>query len=206
MLLNIHGEEEPYFEWLRMAEGICAGCAIVSEHSTDVAPLEPMVHLALGRVESLGSLCTWLAEDAERRERMRLGAYRLLVEQRPMSAVAGKLLDAARRLDKRGVDRRTALAVRHDYARIRAARRPPVQRFQPLERPNLFDGETLVLRALKRQQLAMMALRRDLQRIERRQRTGVDAGRYARTLAHSAGWPERPRPGGNGRDTPVQPQ
>ncbi len=56
VLLNIHGEEEPYFEWLRMAEGICAGCAIVSEHSTDVAPLEPMVHLALGRVESLGSL------------------------------------------------------------------------------------------------------------------------------------------------------
>ncbi|HET9185114.1 MAG TPA: hypothetical protein VFN82_03130, partial [Solirubrobacterales bacterium] len=54
VLLNLHGDGEPYFEWLRIAEAISAGCAVVSEHSTDVDPLRPGSDFLSGRLEALG--------------------------------------------------------------------------------------------------------------------------------------------------------
>jgi hypothetical protein len=41
LLLNVHGDDEPYFEWLRVLEAIHCGAVVVSEWSTDFAPLVP---------------------------------------------------------------------------------------------------------------------------------------------------------------------
>src|SRR4051794_19738804 len=40
VLLNVHVADRPYFEWQRIVQAICNGAAVVSEHSTDHAPLE----------------------------------------------------------------------------------------------------------------------------------------------------------------------
>jgi hypothetical protein len=188
VLLNIHGEEEPYFEWLRLAEGICAGCAIVSEHSTDHAPLEYGRHLAMGALGSLGALCAWLVDDSERRERMRNDAYALLAERRPMSAAARQLITAAERLDGERPETYAALAVRQRHVRAELARPSEGERNQPIERSNVSDGEALALRALKREQLAVMGLRRELRRLEWRIETGAYPKSHAVQLASSPAW------------------
>src|ERR1039458_3611605 len=39
ILLNIHHDEAPYFEWLRIAQAMANGAVVVSEHSADHEPL-----------------------------------------------------------------------------------------------------------------------------------------------------------------------
>ncbi len=44
VLLNVHRDDSPYFEWCRALEAICNGCVVVSEHTSDCRPLIPGVH------------------------------------------------------------------------------------------------------------------------------------------------------------------
>jgi Glycosyl transferase family 2 len=187
VLLNLHGEDEPYFEWLRVAEAICAGCAVVSEHATDVAPLQHDRHLVMGRADSLGPLCAWLVDDEVNRDRIRTEAYELLVSQRPMARAAQLLVEAAQRLAAAPVDRLSGLAMRHAHADDHT--RPLFSELlQPLERPEMSDGEALILRALKRQQSAMTGLRRDLKRLERRVASGSPGAQQASVIERSPAW------------------
>ena len=48
VLLNIHVAQRPYFEWLRVVQAICCGCAVVSEHSAGYEPLVPGEHFLSG--------------------------------------------------------------------------------------------------------------------------------------------------------------
>ena len=166
VLLNVHGEDEPYFEWLRVAEAICAGCAVVSERSSDLAPLQWGRHLLTGQLGSLGLFCAWLVEDVSRRDQMRTEAYELLMRERPLSNAARQLMEAGRQTDAAPVGRDLWLASRQERARGQFREQPPAFEHQPLERADLSNGETLVLRGLKQQLLATLALRRQLARVE----------------------------------------
>jgi hypothetical protein len=42
ILLNVHRDEEPYFEWARIVEAMANGCAIATETSIGITPLEPV--------------------------------------------------------------------------------------------------------------------------------------------------------------------
>jgi Glycosyl transferase family 2 len=187
VLLNIHGEDEPYFEWLRVAEAICAGCAVVSEHSTDVAPLEWGRHIVTGRLESLGLLCAWLAEDTERREQVRIDAYELL-RQRPLSSVAHELAKAARDIDVTPLEPTVVLTARQERARQAPGEMETMDQLQPPERHDLSMGEALTLRALKSQQLAMTGIHRRLARMERMLQSGDADEPRTVVVAESPAW------------------
>ena len=98
LLLNIHADERPYFEWLRASQAMCAGAVVVSEHSSSLAPLEPGTHLCVARPESLGLVADALLRDPGRRERIRHSAYRLLQGSHPLARSVAELVGAARTL------------------------------------------------------------------------------------------------------------
>jgi hypothetical protein len=187
VLLNVHGEDEPYFEWLRIAEAACAGCAIVSEHSSDVAPLECGRHLVTGKLETLGLFCAWLVDDADRRERMRSEAYSLLSRERPLSTAARQLIFAGREVDATRLDPDALLDCRNGAARLRHVQ-PPTFDDQPLERLDVTGGEALILQGLKRELLSLVALRRQLDRVEFRLSSGTGERPQTRVIAESPAW------------------
>ena len=182
VLLNVHGAGEPYFEWLRVAEAMSCGCAVVTEHSTDYEPLRVGTDLVAGRLDALGLLAAWLADDEEARSRIVASADARMREQATLAAGAASLLAAARRVDELPVPERAAADVRVANARMTIGRPPPppdpeaeVEEVEPPEGLSL--GEYRALRALKRQQQEILAFRRQL---------------AANALARSR--PERPRP------------
>jgi hypothetical protein len=159
VLLNIHGEDEPYFEWLRVAEAVSAGCAVVSEHSTDMAPMVWGRDLLTGRLDSLGLLCARLLDDEERRHSMAANALRVLRDERNLADAARRLGAAAAELDAVPVTRLGVLRSRQERARPGRRSLLHAGPLQPLERP-LSYAEGLALRAMKNQQLALMDLKR----------------------------------------------
>ena len=75
VLLNIHRDETPYFEWLRVLEAIVNGCLVVSEHSSDYGSLVPGEHLVAAPAEVLGAYAASLLVDEPRRIEMSMAAY-----------------------------------------------------------------------------------------------------------------------------------
>ena len=180
VLLNVHGEEEPYFEWLRAVEAISSGCVIVSEHSTDLEPLRPGVDLVTGSCDSLGLLAAWMIDDEVRRSEIATEAEHRLRSEAPLAAAAAKLLEAARRIDATPAPRRIGAAARAVEAKISvfplaAAVTPPPPPAEDTAAAT--EGNRRILRALKRQQQEMLSLRRRL-----------DAEKLARAR------PDRPQP------------
>ncbi|MFI4992212.1 MAG: glycosyltransferase [Solirubrobacterales bacterium] len=188
VLINIHGEDEPYFEWLRAAEAICAGCVMVSERSTDLEPLQWGRHIVTGGVGALGLLCASLIDDSERRERIRVDAYELLRDEHPLSGAARRLASAARRIAAVPLDELSMLAGRLERARQSTSKQPHAL-LQPLERTDISVGEGLALRALKAQQLALTSLRRQVAALQRSQ-LGEETGESTTTVlvADSPAW------------------
>lgn len=97
VLLNLHQGETPYFEWLRAIEAIANRCVLVSEHSSDVAPLVAGEHLVLGRPETLGILAQRMIEDDEARRRIADAAYAHMREELPLRRAVERLVAMAER-------------------------------------------------------------------------------------------------------------
>jgi hypothetical protein len=198
VLLNVHGEEEPYFEWLRVAEAMSAGCAVVTENSTDLQPLRVGVDLLSGRLETLGLLSAWLAEDVELRSRLVRQADSQLRQYATLAEGATTLLAAAERADQAPVatrasrDSKIANAKSNIYPPLWTG--PKSGNVGTPEPGHLSLGDHRILRALKRQQQEMLSFRRQLasailsrSRPERPRAETVD-------LATTAGWEEADRP------------
>ena len=95
VLLNVHRDDSPYFEWCRALEAICNGCVVVSEHTSDCRPLIPGVHFISAGHASLGLLARGLAADPERLSELRLAAYDFVRGEMPMRDAATRLLEIA---------------------------------------------------------------------------------------------------------------
>ena len=188
VLLNVHGEDEPYFEWLRVAEAMSCGCAIVTEHSTDLEPLRVGEEIVAGRLESLGLLAAWLVDDEARRAEIVARADARLRDEASLAAGAARLLATAQRTEAIPVGPDTAAEVR--IANARMALGPPKPRgAATAERPDA--GEHRILRALKRQQQEILSFRRQLARDAlaraRPQRPRAETVEVASTGAWKAG-------------------
>lgn len=176
VLLNVHGDEEPYFEWLRIAEAMSCGCAVVTEHSTDIAPLRPGEDLIAGRSEALGLLAAWLVEDDQARADLVARADAGLRERATLAAGAAALLEAAERVDRTLVPTRAETDI--EVANARMTISPPSTEATPTPTDDGFtSAERQILRALKRQHREMLIFRRRF---------------AAETLARAR--PDRPRP------------
>jgi hypothetical protein len=165
VLLNVHAEEGAGFEWLRAAEAISSGCAVVSEHTPDLDPLRPGVHLLTGSLDSLGYLAAWVAEDDERRAGLAREAEARL-RARPLADAAAKLLDTARRVDAQPAAPQVAA-----QARVVAARLASVPVLRPdLPSPAPESAESIelkrALQVIERQDRELQSLRRRLDATE----------------------------------------
>jgi hypothetical protein len=190
VLLNIHGEEEPYFEWQRVAETMSCGCALVTEHSTDFAPLRPGADFLAGRLESLGLLAAWLLDDEAARLEIVASADARMRECANMAAGAATLLAAAERVDREvPVDpmANADTTIANATITLGQPQPAPVEPEAPSEKQNL-------LRAMKRQHLEVLSLRRQLaaDRLARTRPESPQAG-TVRTAATSA-WLEEVEP------------
>ncbi len=190
VLLNVHGEEEPYFEWLRVAEAICAGCLVVSEHSSDTAPLRSGEHLLTGGVDRLGLLCAAAIDAEEERERMRTAAYELLRSELAGERAATALAAAARELDAAVVPAHDHSRARSDFLAARRARPAPAE-FQPPPSPHS-PTEGGALRAIKTQTLMLLQLRRKLARLELGLAPDGDPEALSATVYETPAWSELP--------------
>ncbi|MGH8327291.1 MAG: glycosyltransferase family 2 protein, partial [Steroidobacteraceae bacterium] len=166
ILLNIHQGEEPYFEWLRVAQAISSGAVVVSEHSIDFAPLVPGEDLLLGDITSLDLLAEMLLEDGDHRWRMQTAAYHKLRNQLTMAPAVRKLAATAAELAQRELvpdgEHRFFTQPQPDPARLPIVSAP----IQPPSQSNGDPNSAWMRRALKDLRLELLGLRRDMRRIE----------------------------------------
>lgn len=101
VVLNIHQDRIPYFEWQRVVESVHSGCVVVSEHSTDFEPFVPGVHFLSGLPGSLALLAEELLEDDRMRASMQQEALACLRQQQPLRASAASLVEAGRMVNSR---------------------------------------------------------------------------------------------------------
>jgi GT2 family glycosyltransferase len=162
LVINLHQSERRYFEWLRVVDAIHCGAVIVSEHSTEVEPLEPGNHLFTGRPESLALIADALLRDDARISRTRAEAYSFIRSSLPMARSAAALAGAARILVAQPLPRRIATAVR------RTAGHPkPPDPFPP-PTPKVRTEADLVRRELKEIRLSQMDIMRQLAGLQHR--------------------------------------
>lgn len=95
VLVNLHQENNPYFEWLRVVQAISCGTVVVSEHSVDYAPLTPGRHLLMGEPGALHLLAAMLLEDEHRRWQMQTDAYETIRRDIPLATSVAELASVA---------------------------------------------------------------------------------------------------------------
>ena len=129
LLLNIHREREPYFEWLRALEAIHCGALLVSERSSDCDPLLPGTHFFVGRAENLPQLVEGLLENEERCQAVAAEAYGFIRSELPMRPAAERLAAVAAEIAAR---RSRKPPARRLPPRAAPRRRPLAKRLMPL--------------------------------------------------------------------------
>jgi hypothetical protein len=78
ILLNVHRDEVPYFEWVRVLEAVTNGCLVVSEQSSDYGALIPGEHLVAAPPALLGTYAASLLVDNDLRVAMSVAAYEFI--------------------------------------------------------------------------------------------------------------------------------
>lgn len=106
VLLNVHQGTVPYFEWARVVQTMANGCVLVTEHSTDFAPLEPGEHFLCAALQNVALLAELLLGDEEARRTMATSAYDFLRRELPLRAAAEKLASVAEDVDRHPVAER----------------------------------------------------------------------------------------------------
>jgi hypothetical protein len=101
LLVNLHRGHTRAFEWVRALEAISNGCAVVTERSTDLAPLVPGIHLVAGHADSLAFLANHLLDCPDRLDIMRRTAYDFVQAELPMGPSIERLMELAERLVRR---------------------------------------------------------------------------------------------------------
>jgi hypothetical protein len=97
LLLNIHQQKLPYFEWHRILNAVLNGCVVLTEHSLMTEPFEPGVHFISTRVDDLPFVLESLLADEKRLATIRRAAYDLVREQMPMAMATAAIERAVAR-------------------------------------------------------------------------------------------------------------
>lgn len=87
VLLNIHRNEVPYFEWVRTLEAVINGCLVVTEPSDEYGPLTVGEHLVSTPADYLGAYAASLLVDEDLRSELTVSAYDLVRSKLEMSAI-----------------------------------------------------------------------------------------------------------------------
>jgi Glycosyl transferase family 2 len=139
VLLNIHQGTVPYFEWARVVQTMANGCSLVTEHSTDFAPLEPGEHFVCAGLHNAALVAEALIEDNDARETLTTNAYEFLRRELPMRRAAEELASVAADVDQQPV-------VESASGMVRSWRRAAA--FSPGVPPSSNDGVASVRHAV----------------------------------------------------------
>jgi Glycosyl transferase family 2 len=168
ILLDVHGDDEPAFGWLRATQAIANGCVLVTEAADDSSPLQPDVHYVRARSGEAHVALAELLDDAERVERIRGEAYRFLREELPLRQSVEPVLELVDELPRPTMRR-------HRHPAPVAGTDAPVA-------PSRNEQVDLLLTQVTRQNAVLKKLFLDL-RLLRRQ---------VAQLSHSLGDPDAP--------------
>lgn len=189
ILLNIHVADRSYFEWLRVVQAMCNGCAVVSEHSVGTEPLRVGEHLLVGRPEVLGLLAHGLLEDDDRRARLARDAYRFLREEVPFRQSVQRLVEAAEAVSAARI---RAPAGDGTWPQLSSDSAPATTHPELVQFPSVTqDLDASAMRAgLKDVRLELMQLRREVARMHVEMRDGrpaplVEVDRETRAWRHA---------------------
>ena len=99
LLVNIHRDDRRpgYFEWARMVEAMANGCVVVTEPCAGAAPLRPGEHFV--ETDDLAATVADLLDDPPRRAEIAAAAADAVLDDHPLSASVGPILDRLDRLD-----------------------------------------------------------------------------------------------------------
>ncbi|MGH2906241.1 MAG: glycosyltransferase [Solirubrobacterales bacterium] len=200
VLLNIHRDDRPYFEWLRLVQAMCNGATVVSDWSNDTAPLQPGTHFLHAIAGDLGPTTDLLLRDEPLRREIAVKAYEMLRDELPLSDAVATLVDAADSIAGRpfaGTRRESVprdeltqrLAV--DSAELQPERFDfQLQVIKEVEEDDQLRAENVITQHLREQKLEIRRLQGDIARIRMRaERDGHEPGRVElvhQTPAHRA--------------------
>jgi hypothetical protein len=75
VLLNVHQEEPPHLEWIRILEAVSNGCLVITEPSAEHRPLVAGRHLVAAPADLLGAYALSVLGDEPLRAEMAASAY-----------------------------------------------------------------------------------------------------------------------------------
>jgi GT2 family glycosyltransferase len=182
VLINLHQGSAPYFEWLRAVDAIHCGALLVSEHSSHFAPLQEGSHVYFGDPGSLAYIADALLRDQGRLEEASGLTHAFLRDSMPLAASVAELVGAARNLLGRPIP-----------AGVSCGRREPVEVGLLPQRDVAPVDDVTVLRAgLKDARLDLLAMRRQLGRIEATLASpGLQPPPLVERVVRSEGWEAR---------------
>lgn len=180
LVINLHQEDEPYFEWLRALDAIHCGCAFLTEHSTGYEPLTPGVDFFSASPESLALVADRLLLAPDRIASIAGSAYRTIRERRPMRGAARRLAAVASRLAAQPLPARPP---------ARRGRAPVIERPGAPGAVTRDPDASMIRRALKDIRLDVLELRRAVARITATLAADPrEAPTWVRRIGHTSAW------------------
>lgn len=152
LLVNLHREGTSSFEWVRVLQAIANGCVVVSEPSSDYAPLTPGAHFIVAAPDSVPHVVEGLLREPEHLEAIRTSAYEMVRAELDMASTVEQLVAVARELVTDGSSH--ALA---------AVATPPAAAAGVVDDPRPLDSSTRVAIAVRRLATETLDLKRTVQ-------------------------------------------
>jgi hypothetical protein len=92
ILVNVHANDNTYFEWLRVIMAIANGCLVISETSDYVEPLINGKHLVLTELDDIAAQCEYYLEHESERLKIVNQAYEFVTQEFNTSILCTSIL------------------------------------------------------------------------------------------------------------------
>lgn len=156
MLLNIHRNDVPYLEWVRVLEAVTNGCLVLTEVSTDYGPFLPGEHLVALPAEALAASASSFLLDEELRTDITTNAYEFLRSKLELTALLTPICSLLEDHRYRTSPSRTSFTSQQPTGAPPAPSRSPfLETVLDTERKvharvkELLDGETQLIQAVE---------------------------------------------------------
>jgi hypothetical protein len=81
ILVNVHANDNTYFEWLRVIMAISNGCLVISETSDYIEPLVNGKHLIISELDDIAAQCEYYLEHESERLTIVNEAYEFITQE-----------------------------------------------------------------------------------------------------------------------------
>jgi len=155
ILLNIHRDEVPYFEWVRVLEAVCNGCLVITESSSDYGPLLPGEHLIAAPSDALGAYAASMLIDETLRAELAGAAYDFARTKLDLTSLLEPICARIETATLSSPTRRTMIPFQRPHRSSAEARPELLEDVLTTERSvwarvkELLDGETELLRRVE---------------------------------------------------------